>query len=170
MLNRNMPVRPSAQPLLLRGCILGVLVGGGAGLACPVKSGQMLNGTVALHSSLKPICGAPYREAVRVIKENFKKAGKPLPANVWIEIYGNHGIGLEWIQPTAEALTKYERRFGLRQAGRYELPANPRLGAGGTVHDYRAPSGKALLHYTYHYSPTVNGQVDLWTYLVYIGN
>lgn len=153
--------RLSAPRLLTLGAV-GALTLGGAGLACPVKAGYMLKGSVPVSPKLGTVCGTQYTEAVAYIKKTFAKAGRPLPAGAWIEIYAMRNNDLSWMQDMASGIVKVQRDQGLKQTAQYQMD-----NGAATVYK-NGSNNKTLVEYQMYSLPLYATKLEsVW---VFIGN
>lgn len=128
-------------------------------LACPAKKGYMLNGGVPLSPLVTPICGPTYTKAAAQIKENFRKAGHPLPAGAWIEIYGMEGF--DWLTEWSQTFVTVQKNRGLKRIAEFDVNS-------GAATLYQNPStGRAFIEYQLFDAP---GGSQFNTWIVYIGN
>lgn len=147
------------QKKILTALALGLFATASTSLACPAKKGYMLNGGVALSPLVTPICGPTYTKAAAQIKENFRKAGYPLPAGAWIEIYGMEGF--DWLTEWSQMFVTVQKNRGLVRVAERDIN-------GGTAYMYKNPStGRAFIEYQLFDAP---GGSQFNTWMVYIGN
>ncbi|SMB93500.1 hypothetical protein [Deinococcus hopiensis] len=151
---------PAARLLSL--LALGALGLSSTGFACPVKPGYMLKGGVPLSPKLGTVCGSQYREAVTYIKKSFAKAGHPLPANAWIEIYAMRGNDLSWMQDMASGIVKVKAAQGLGESAQYMMDN----GAATAYKNFG--NGKTLIEYQMYALPLY--AIKLQSVWVFIGN
>ena len=161
-MQKSFAAHPDLKPRLLTLGALGVLALSGAGLACPVKPGYMLKGSVPVSPKLGTVCGTQYTEAVAYIKKSFAKAGRPLPANAWIEIYAMRNNDLSWMQDMATGIVKVQKAQGLKESAKYQMDN----GAATVYKNYG--NGKTLIEYQMYALPLYATKLEsVW---VFIGN
>lgn len=153
-------MKQALKSRLTTAALLAVCAGVSTGLACPAKKGYMFNGSVPqrAYSGINSVCGSAYTTAVKQIRENFRQAGHPLPANVWIEIYSTQGF--DSLGDWSDMFVTMQKNRGLELDAEWDVPS----GAATLYKNYA--NGRTLIEYQFFYATTK----QMYTWLVYIGN